>query len=81
MPLMLHIQQPIMSLQKLEWQVASEDPASQYLLVFNPHAWEVNSNLEYDLNGMQNTTRVEDETGNSLPHQWNPDQLKQTVKD
>ena len=61
-----------MSLQKLEWQVASEDPASQYLLVFNPHAWEVNSNLEYDLNGMQNTTRVEDEAGNSLPHQWNP---------
>jgi alpha-mannosidase len=61
-----------MSLQKLEWQVASEDPASQYLLVFNPHAWEVNSNLEYDLNGMQNTTIVEDEAGNSLLHQWNP---------
>jgi alpha-mannosidase len=61
-----------MSLQKLEWQVASEDPASQYLLAFNPHAWEVDSGLEYDLNGMQNTTRVEDEAGNSLPHQWNP---------
>jgi alpha-mannosidase len=60
-----------MSLQKLEWQVAGEDPASQYLMVFNPHAWEVNSNLEYDLNGMQNSTRVEDEAGNSLPHQWN----------
>ncbi len=61
-----------MSLQKLEWQVAAEDPASQYLLVFNPHAWEVYSNLEYDLNGMQDTTRVEDETGKSLLHQWNP---------
>ena len=61
-----------MSLQKLEWQVASDDPSSQYLLVFNPHAWEVNANLEYDLNRMQNTTRVEDEAGNSLPHQWNP---------
>ena len=61
-----------MSLQKLEWQVASEDPASQYLMLFNPHAWEVNSNLEYDLNGMQNSTRVEDEAANSLPHQWNP---------
>jgi alpha-mannosidase len=60
------------SLQKLEWQVASEDPASQYLLVFNPHAWDIYSNLEYDLNGMQDTTRVEDEAGNSLPHQWNP---------
>lgn len=61
-----------MSLQKLEWQVASEDPASSYLLVFNSHAWEVNSNLEYDLDGIKNTTRVEDEAGNSLPHQWNP---------
>jgi alpha-mannosidase len=61
-----------MALQRLEWQVISEDPASQYLMVFNPHAWEVSSNLEYDLNGMENTTRVEDESGNSLPHQWNP---------
>jgi alpha-mannosidase len=61
-----------MSLQKLEWHVSSEDPASQYLMVFNPHSWEVNSNLEYDLNELQNTTRVEDEAGNSLPHQWNP---------
>lgn len=62
----------MMSLQKLEWQIASEDPESQYLIVFNPHAWEVNSNLEYDLNGMQDTTIVTDEAGNSLPHQWNP---------
>jgi alpha-mannosidase len=59
------------SLQKLEWQVASEDPASQYLMVFNPHAWEITSNLEYDLNIIQNSTCVEDEKGNSLPHQWN----------
>lgn len=61
-----------MSLQRLEWNVASEDPASQYLMVFNPHAWEINSDLEYDLDGMKNNTRVEDENGNSLPHQWNP---------
>ena len=61
-----------MSLQKLEWQIASEDPASQYLIVFNPHAWDVNANLEYDLNGMQDTTIVTDDAGNSLPHQWNP---------
>jgi alpha-mannosidase len=61
-----------MFLQKLEWQVPSEDPASQYLMVFNPHSWELNSYLEYDLDGMQNATRVEDEAGNSLPHQWNP---------
>ncbi len=60
-----------MSLQKLEWQVATEDPASQYLLVFNPHAWEVRANVEYDLNWETNKpSRVEDEQGNSLLHQW-----------
>ncbi len=72
MPWMSLIQHPICRSRSLNGRCASEDPASQYLLVFNPHAWEVNSNLEYDLNGMQNTTRVEDEAGNSLPHQWNP---------
>lgn len=61
-----------LSLQKLEWQVPSEDPASQYLLVFNTHAWEVSSNLEYDLNEMKDQNRVEDDAGNALPHQWNP---------
>jgi alpha-mannosidase len=60
------------SLQKLEWQVAAEDPASQYMLVFNPHAWEVNGLVEYDFNwgNKQNPSRVEDEKGNSLFHQW-----------
>ena len=61
-----------LSLQKLEWQVPAEDPASQYLMIFNPHAWEINSNLEYDLNDMGESTRVEDDLGNNLSHQWNP---------
>jgi alpha-mannosidase len=61
-----------LAVQKLEWQVASEDPSSQYRLIFNPHAWEVHSNLEYDLDDMRSSTRVEDEMGNSLLHQWNP---------
>lgn len=59
------------AVQKLEWHVASEDPASQYLLVFNPHAWEIKGNLEYDLNwDLRNPSRVEDEKGNPLLHQW-----------
>ena len=63
-----------MSIQKLEWQVPAEDPASQYLLVFNPHAWEVQGNIEYDLNrgNMNKSSHVEDEQGNSLLHQWAP---------
>jgi alpha-mannosidase len=61
-----------LALQKLEWQVPTPDPASQYLLLFNPHAWEVNTNIEYDLNRTEDLThsRVEDEKGNALPHQW-----------
>ena len=61
-----------LAVQKLEWQVPAEDPASQYLLVFNPHAWEVRGNVEYDFNWgtAHKSSRVEDELGNSLLHQW-----------
>ncbi len=59
------------AVQKLEWQVPSEDPASQYILAFNPHAWEVTGNLEYDFNwDLKNPSLVEDEKGDALPHQW-----------
>jgi len=60
------------SLQKLELQIPSEDPDSQYLVVFNPHAWEVHQNIEYDLNWESNhkSSRVEDELGNALLHQF-----------
>ena len=59
--------------QKLEWQIASEDPESGYIVAFNPHAWEVNDFIEYELGffgGAARTTLVEDGQGRSLPHQW-----------
>lgn len=61
-----------MAVQKLEWKVPAEDSTSQYLLVFNPHAWEVRGNIEYDFNWGTNhkSSRVEDEQGNSILHQW-----------
>ena len=67
-------QATFMAVQKLEWQVSTEDPDSQYLLVFNPHAWEVKDNVEYDYNWgtMHKSSRVDDEKGNALPHQWAP---------
>lgn len=67
-------QATFMGVQKLEWQVATEDPDSQYLMVFNPHAWEVTGNVEYDYNWgtMHKSSRVDDEKGNALPHQWAP---------
>jgi alpha-mannosidase len=62
----------VKAVQKLEWQIPAEDPASQYLVVFNPHAWEVRTIIEYDFNwgSQQKSSRVEDEKGNSLLHQW-----------
>ncbi|MBV5313092.1 MAG: alpha-mannosidase [Prolixibacteraceae bacterium] len=62
-----------MAIQKLEWQIAAEDPDSQYMVVFNPHAWEVIGNVEYDFNWnptLHKTSRVDDEKGNPLPHQF-----------
>jgi alpha-mannosidase len=65
-------QATILAVQKLEWQVAAKDPDSQYLILFNPHAWEVDTNIEYDLDRTANLTnsRVEDEQGHTLLHQW-----------
>jgi len=65
-------QASVMALQKLELQIPTEDPDSQYLVVFNPHAWEVQTNMEYDFNwGTQHKgSQVDDEKGNPLLHQW-----------
>ena len=57
-----------MAVQKLEWSIASEDPDSEYLVVFNPHAWEVKTNVEYDLNNKPNP-QVTDDSGQILPSQ------------
>jgi len=67
-------QATFMGVQKLEWQVSTEDPDSQYLIVFNSQAWEVTGNVEYDFNWgtMHKFSRVDDEKGNPLPHQWAP---------
>lgn len=59
--------------QKLAWQVPTQDPESDYLVAFNPHAWPVKANLEYDLAWRRGTgSRVEDEHGAALLHQWTP---------
>ncbi len=64
--------------QKIAWQIPTQDPQSEYLVVFNPHAWDAALNVEYDLGwgfdysaaGPQGNSRLEDEHGDSLPHQW-----------
>ncbi len=60
-----------LALQKLEWQIPAEDPASQYFVAFNPHAWEVKANIEYDLTWpLKRPAIAEDEKGNPFPFQW-----------
>ncbi|GHT22023.1 hypothetical protein AGMMS4957_11720 [Bacteroidia bacterium] len=60
------------AVQKLEWQVAAEDPDSRYILVFNPHAWEYKGIVAYDFDkpGEGETSLFTDAAGRSLPHQW-----------
>lgn len=61
-----------LAIQKLEWQIPTEDPDSEYLIVFNPHAWEVTTDIRYDFGwrSIPGMTQVTDEQGTSLPHQW-----------
>ena len=35
--------------EKIAWQIPATDPDSEYLVVFNPHAWDANLNVQYDL--------------------------------
>ena len=72
----------IMAAQKIAWQVPAQDPNSQYLVVFNPHAWDAMLNVEYDMSwpgrGMPGQPAhqlpapsiLEDDSDNPLPHQW-----------
>jgi alpha-mannosidase len=61
-----------MALQKLEWQIPAEDPGSEYLIVFNPHAREIDAHVSYELGfgGISSVVSVTDDTGKELPHQW-----------
>ena len=63
--------------EKIAWQIPAQDPNSEYLVVFNPHTWDAVLNVQYDLSwglndqgGAQTNSRLEDEKGNSILHQW-----------
>jgi alpha-mannosidase len=63
------------AVEKIAWQVPATDPDSTYLVVFNPHAWAAKLKVQYDLSWTQAAdgqinSRVEDEHGNPIPHQW-----------
>jgi alpha-mannosidase len=63
--------------EKIAWQIPTADPDSDYLVVFNPHAWAANLDVQYDLGwGFHNEglivsdARLEDDKGNPIVHQW-----------
>src|SRR5208282_4976026 len=63
--------------EKIAWQIPTADPASEYVVVFNPHAWAAKLNVQYDFGwrfddqgGTLSNSRLEDEQGNAIPHQW-----------
>jgi alpha-mannosidase len=59
------------TIQRLAWEVPTTDADSTYLVVFNPHAWPVKTNVEYDISWDKKIpARAEDEMGNALPLQW-----------
>jgi alpha-mannosidase len=59
------------ALQRVAWQIPTGDPDSQYVVVFNPHAWTAKLPVEYDLAWEPNTsTQVEDDEGHAIPFQW-----------
>ncbi len=61
-----------MAVQKLEWQIPAEDPDSKYMVVFNPHTWETESKITYEVGfgGLAQEVSVTDDEGNQLPYQW-----------
>ncbi len=60
-----------LSLEKLAWQVPTEDPQSDYLLVFNPHVWPAQLNVEYDLDWHPSIpSELIDEQNTIIAHQW-----------
>lgn len=59
------------ALQKLAWQIPTIDPDTKYYVVFNPHAWPVKEDIEYDFGWDRATPGyVQDDTGRILPSQW-----------
>jgi alpha-mannosidase len=60
-----------LSLERLAWQVPTEDPHSDYLVVFNPHAWSTQLGVEYDLDWFPAVaSELADEQGQNVAHQW-----------
>ena len=57
------------AIQKLAWQIPTEDENSDYYVVFNPHAWPAMLPIEQEFKFKNFPSRLEDENGNEIPFQ------------
>jgi alpha-mannosidase len=58
------------AIQSLSWNINIEqDEAMKPIVVFNPHAWQSNVNIELEIGGLKDSTLLTDELGNPLPFQ------------
>ena len=77
--------------EKIAWQIPTVDAKSEYLVVFNPHAWDANLDVEYELGwewtsgatpesqSIQMNSSLEDDQGREIAHQWT--QASTTIDD
>ena len=68
--------------EKIAWQIPTTDANSEYVVVFNPHAWDANLNVEYELGwewtsgatpesqSIQTNSSLVDDRGRPIAHQW-----------
>jgi alpha-mannosidase len=68
--------------EKIAWQIPTPDADSEYVVVFNPHAWDANLNAEYELGwewaagatpesrSIQTNSSLVDDQGRAIAHQW-----------
>jgi len=68
--------------EKIAWQIPTPDANSEYVVVFNPHAWDADLNVEYELGwewtsgatpesqSIQTNSSLVDDQGRAIAHQW-----------
>jgi alpha-mannosidase len=68
--------------EKIAWQISTPDANSEYFVVFNPHAWDADLKVEYELGwewthgatpdsrSIQSNSSLVDDQGREIAHQW-----------
>jgi len=58
------------AVQAFSWRIGiEEDTNMSPIVVFNPHSWDVHTNVELEVGGLTADAVLTDETGRAVPHQ------------